>query len=129
MPIKLTFSKPYFIITTVLLLIEMFIALYVRDKIVRPYIGDFLAVILLYCLLRAFTSISILTAAITALVFAYMIEVLQYCNIVSLLGLQQSTITKVIIGTAFEWLDMVAYTAGIIIVLLIEKVWLMPSRN
>ncbi|MBC7651519.1 MAG: DUF2809 domain-containing protein [Deinococcales bacterium] len=73
---------------------------------------------------KSIYSVSILVAAINALIFAYNIEVLQYYNMVNLLRLQQLTNAKVIIGIAFTWLDLVAYTAGIILVLLLQKVWL-----
>lgn len=40
--------------TLCLLLIEIFIACFVHDRLIRPYIGDVLVVILLYALLRTF---------------------------------------------------------------------------
>ena len=38
----------------VLLLLEIFIALFMRDSFVRPFLGDFLVVILLYMIIRSF---------------------------------------------------------------------------
>ena len=117
----LTFRLPYFIITLLLFITEVVIALYVHDKIIRPYIGDFLVVILLYCFVRTFCKAAPLNAAIGVLIFAYGIEVLQYLQLVKRLGLQHSKLAVTIIGSSFEWIDMLAYTAGIALVLVVEK--------
>jgi len=115
------FNKTYFLLAVLLFVIEVLIALYMHDRIIRPYIGDLLVVILLYCFVRAFVSISPVKIAIGVLLFSYLIEVLQYLKLVKLLGLQHSRIANVVIGNLFEWMDLVAYTVGIIIVLAVEK--------
>ncbi|MGN6294005.1 MAG: DUF2809 domain-containing protein [Chitinophagaceae bacterium] len=115
------FNKTYFLLAVLLFVIEVLIALYMHDRIIRPYIGDLLVVILLYCFVRAFVNISPVKIAIGVLLFSYLIEVLQYLKLVKLLGLQHSRIANVVIGNLFEWIDLVAYTVGIIIVLAVEK--------
>ena len=115
------FRKGYFLLTLILLTTEILIALFIHDGIIRPYIGDFLVVILIYCFVRSFFKISVLNAAIGTLLFAYVIEFLQYLNFVQMLGLQKSKMANVIIGNRFEWIDMLAYTLGIALVLLTER--------
>ena len=44
----------YAITTSVLLVIEVLIALFVHDNFVRPYIGDVLVVIVIYTFVRIF---------------------------------------------------------------------------
>jgi uncharacterized membrane protein len=117
----LKFHKHYFIAAILLFIIEVCIALFVNDKIVRPYIGDFLVVILIYCFVKAFFTTPVFATAIGVLLFAYLIELLQYFNIVTKLGLQHSKAAVIIIGSSFEWADLLAYTAGIIITVMIEK--------
>ena len=51
----LTFRPAYAFATLIIFLIEVLIALYVRDAFVRPFGGDILAVILVYTGLRAVT--------------------------------------------------------------------------
>lgn len=101
---------------------EVLIALFVHDDIIRPHIGDLLVVIMIYCFCRAIFNWTIWKAAIITLLFAYLIEILQYFNIVKLLGLQSFALARVVIGTYFSWVDMLAYTVGIVIVLVIEKI-------
>lgn len=121
MPLKLTFSKYYFTLAVLLFIIEVVIALYVHDAIVRPYIGDFLVVILLYCFEKAIINFPVLPTATCVLLFAYLIEFLQYLQLVKLLGLQHNTFARIVIGTSFEWGDILVYTFGIGLVVAVEK--------
>ncbi|NEP18724.1 MAG: DUF2809 domain-containing protein [Leptolyngbya sp. SIO4C1] len=100
---------------------ELYIAIYVDDNFVRPYLGDVLVVILIYAVIRAFFKVSILTTAIGVLAFSFVVEVLQYFKIVEILGLESSTIARTVIGTTFVWKDLIAYTVGFIILLCFEK--------
>jgi len=50
-----------------------------------------------------------------------MVETLQYFKFIELVGLEKSNIARVLMGTDFEWIDIVAYTAGIALVIAVEK--------
>lgn len=115
------FKGHYFVLALIIFLIEIFIALFAHDKIIRPYVGDFLVVILIYCFLRSFINVSVIRLAFSALAFSYIIETLQYFNIVGSLGLQDSKFAKAVIGSSFEWTDLLVYTLGIALVLFVEK--------
>jgi Protein of unknown function (DUF2809) len=115
-----TFSRKYFLFATVLFVIEVLIAMFVHDNFVRPYVGDYLVVILLYSAVRTFLSASPLKVSIGVLLFAYAIEILQYFRIVDKLGLSGNVIARTVIGYGFEWWDILAYTFGIITVLVFE---------
>ena len=116
-----TFNKKYLFLTCLLFLTEMLIALYAHDKIIRPYIGDVLVVMLIYCFVRTFINGPALTIALCVLVFACIIETMQYFKLVNLLGLQKSKLANTIIGNSFSWFDICAYAVGITIVLTIER--------
>ena len=117
----LTFNIKYFVLAILLFVTEVLIALYVHDAFVRPYVGDFLVVILIYCAVRTFINASPLKVAIGVLLFSYTIEILQYFQIVDRLGLSGNVIAKTVIGYGFEWWDLLAYTLGVGFVLLMEK--------
>ncbi|MCG2612968.1 DUF2809 domain-containing protein [Terrimonas sp. NA20] len=114
-------NKIYLTLAIILFFVEVYIALYVNDAIVRPYVGDLLVVILLYCCVRAFLNTPPLKTALGVLVFAYIIEFLQYLKLVKLLGLERSRLANVVIGNSFEWIDMIAYTLGAIVVIVAER--------
>ncbi|WP_199137065.1 ribosomal maturation YjgA family protein [Pedobacter sp. ASV12] len=115
------FNLKYFLLAILIFLIEVFIALYIHDAIIRPYIGDVLVVILLYYAVKSFLPVPVLPTAIAVLIFAYLIEILQYFQYVKWLGLQNSHLANVVMGNSFAWTDLMAYTIGIVLVLLFEK--------
>ncbi|MCH5689461.1 DUF2809 domain-containing protein [Niabella sp. W65] len=116
-----TFRKNYFFFFILLLVVEVLIAVYVHDNFVRPYIGDVLVVVLLYCFLKAFVKVPVIPAAIVVLIFSFVIETLQYFNIVDRLGLEHSKLARTVIGTYFAWEDIWAYVAGFILILIAER--------
>ena len=122
----LTFHFRFFLLTILFFVTEVLIALYVKDDFVRPYVGDYLVVMLIYCAVRTFVKANPVKVAIAVLLFAYMIEVLQYFRIVDRLGLSGNQVAKTVIGYGFEWWDMLAYTLGVLTIVLMEK---RPKKN
>ena len=116
----LKFNRVYFILTLVILLIEILIARFAHDQIIRPYFGDFLVVILIYCFVKTFLNTPVISTSIAVLIFSYLVETMQYFHIVNKLGLQHSSVARIIIGTSFEWIDIIAYTCGIAVIILLE---------
>lgn len=115
------FNRKYCALAISLFIIEVLIALYMHDAFIRPYAGDFLVVILLYCMVRSVWQAPVLKVAIGVLIFSYIVETLQYFNFVKLIGLSHSRVATIIIGNHFAWEDIIAYTLGIAVVILIEK--------
>jgi hypothetical protein len=117
----IAFNKSYFLLALLLLAIELYTGIYMHDAIVRPFGGDFLVVILLYCLLKSFFNSPALLTACWVLVFACAVEVSQYFHLVQLLGLQHSNIAKILLGTSFSFIDLGMYTLGILLVIIVEN--------
>jgi len=116
------FSRNCYLITAItLFIIEVVIALWIQDTVIRPYGGDFLVVIFLYCLIRAVTNVGVWKGATGVLIFAYLIEAAQYLQLISMIGLEKYKVARIVLGTSFEWGDMVAYTLGILFVLIVEN--------
>jgi hypothetical protein len=111
-----TFRPAYAIVAIILFVIEVFIALSVRDGFVRPYVGDGLAVMLVYCALRTATPFGMIAAIITTLAFAFAIEFAQLFNLLDLTGLRGNGIVETVLGGAFDLLDLVAYAVGALII-------------
>lgn len=95
--------------------------MYAYDDFLRPYVGDYLVVMLIYCALRTFIKADTLPVVIGVLLFAYLVEVLQYFRIVDRLGLSGNQLAKTVIGYGFEWLDILAYTLGVITIILADR--------
>lgn len=116
----LRFNYVYFILTIPLFIAEFVIGMYMHDRFIRPYFGDFLVVILIYCLVKAFFDTPVGFTAITVLLFSYIVETTQYFHLINLLGLARSKAACLILGTHFSFTDMLMYTLGIILVLFAE---------
>lgn len=111
--IRLRFHLWLFVIFILLFLTEVFIALFVNDRVIRPYGGDFLVVIMIYYFIKSFVQISYKYLLPFVLLFAYAIELCQLFDVVTILGLQDNMVIKTVLGTSFSWGDMIAYTLGI----------------
>ncbi len=110
----------YLVFTLSLLTIEIFIAVFVHDQFIRPFFGDFLAVIFVYCGLRIFFHNSTKIAVIS-LIIAYCIEWLQYFKFIEITGLIKYKVLAVLIGNSFSWFDILAYTLGFVFLLVVEN--------
>lgn len=117
---NLRINRHYFIAATILFVIEVGIALFLHDSFVRPYLGDVLVVILIYCAVKSVLNWSVWPTAIGVLLFAFAVEAAQYFGLIYYLGLENSGLARAVIGTSFAWADIVAYCAGIALVLLVE---------
>ncbi|HVW95133.1 MAG TPA: DUF2809 domain-containing protein [Mucilaginibacter sp.] len=120
---KLTFGfqKRYFFLMLILLMIEVIIGFDFHDKLIRPYGGDFIVVIFLYCCIKSFIQADVLKTAVGILIFAYLVEVSQYFHLVRILALQNNKPALILLGDSFSFNDLIAYTLGIALVLLLEN--------
>lgn len=87
----------YIISFLVIFCIEVFIALYVRDSFVRPYMGDALVVVLVYSFVRIFIPTG-LRLPFYVFLFACFVEVLQYFQLVETLGITNRAL-RIILGS------------------------------
>ncbi len=115
-----TFNSVYFTIAALIFITEVLIAMYVKDKIIRPYVGDVLVVIMIYCFIRTYFNASVMKVSMFVLAFAFTIEFFQYARLLNLLGWQHNKLARIVLGTKFEWIDVAAYVVGITIVIVVE---------
>ncbi len=116
----LKFNRWYFLLTIILFVTELLIAKFAHDLIIRPYGGDVLVVILIYCFARSFIQMPVWKLSLLVFAFACLVETLQYFRIVDQLGLQDHTWARIVIGTSFSWMDILSYAIGIMIILFTE---------
>ena len=112
----------YIISFLVIFCIEVFIALYGRDSFVRPYRGDALVVVLVYSFVRIFIPTGVPRLPFYVFLFACFVEVLQYFQLVETLGITNRAL-RIILGSTFDWKDIVCYGAGCILIFLFEQIF------
>ena len=104
----------YAVAAVFLLILEILIALYVRDAFIRPYGGDILVTILLCCLLRAILLCRIPYLPFFVFLFALAVEFAQAAGIASLIP-DGWTVIRIAVGSSFSVWDIVCYGVGCIL--------------
>ena len=118
---RLRFDIKSFVIFLIIFAVEVCIALFVNDSIIRPYGGDVLVVMLIYYFAKSFVETKTIWLVIAALLFAYLVEIGQYFRLVEVLVMENNKVIRTIIGSSFSWGDIFAYTLGAAICYFIDR--------
>ena len=105
----------------ILLIIEIGIATFIPGGFIRHFFGDFLVVIMLYCLIMSIFKIRPLVAAWMVLIIATLIELGQYFKILERLQMQDNKLATIVFGNTFSYGDLIAYLLGIILIVILEN--------
>ncbi len=111
----------YLISFIILFVIEFAIAYFHFNPFIRGFLGDVLVILLLYSFLKIFIKNNVLKTAISVLVFACVVELLQFFKLAEKINIQ-SEILLTILGSIFDFWDLLAYFLGFVSILLIEKI-------
>lgn len=106
----------YLIITLIILFTEVMIALFIHDSFIRPYVGDVLVVAVIYTFIRIFIPEKVKLLPLYIFIFSVLVEIMQYINIVKLLGLEDNKFFSVLVGTTFDVKDIICYGVGCLII-------------
>jgi Protein of unknown function (DUF2809) len=106
---------------SILFAVEVIIAIFFRDDWIRNWLGDLLVVIVIAYFVHAFVAFPLRKIAIGTLIFAYCIELLQFFSVIDWFGWRESQLAHLTIGSTFDGKDLVAYTIGIALVLIIDR--------
>lgn len=112
-------SLNYFKKAVLVFIVELLIAQ--TSGFIRHTLGDFLVVILLFYLVKAFSNFSNITIGISVLLFSFLVEFLQLTSFLECIGMQNNKLATIIFGATFSIGDLIAYTLGIATVLYLEK--------
>lgn len=118
-----------FLAFILILTIEIFIALFVHDRFVRPYIGDVLVVIVLYFLVRIFLPEGCRWLPVLIFLFATGVEFLQYFRLVERLGLSDNRLMRTLLGSVFDFKDILCYGVGCMLLQIGEWVYRRNFQN
>src|SRR5690606_21923463 len=97
---------------------EIGIAYFHFNPFTRGFLGDVLVILLLYSFFKIFIRKNVFSIAISVLMFAFLIELLQYFQIASRLNVD-SKIILIVLGSVFDWWDLVAYFLGFVIIMFV----------
>ncbi|CAA6804757.1 MAG: Unknown protein [uncultured Thiotrichaceae bacterium] len=122
-------SKSLYIILAILLFItEVIIATALKEHVfIRAYFGDFLVVILLFCIAKAIYAFNALYLAIAVFAFATLIEIAQFFHIADALGLAEGGIARIVLGTSFSVHDLLMYAIGCVAAYILDRFLINPK--
>ncbi len=110
----------YLISFLVLLLIEIFIALFVRDSFIRPYVGDILVVPVVYCFLGTIFIHRLKELPHYTFLIAVLVELLQLANFLEYFPILNNRFFNILLGSVFDLKDILCYFIGYILIILAE---------
>ena len=103
--------------------LEVLIALYVHDALIRPFGGDILVTVLLCCVGRAAFLDRLPHLPLWVFLLALAVELLQAAGIASLIPEGLSWL-RTVVGSVFSWWDIVCYALGCLVFAGAEKLLL-----
>ena len=107
----------------VILILEILIALFINDAFIQPYGGDILVSVLICCYGRILFPVGVRLLPMWVFLFAAAVEVGQYFNFVAVLGLGESRLFRILLGSTFSWADLLCYGSGCLLFVLISKIF------
>ena len=123
-------KRHYAVIAAAIFMVEVAIALrWIGGDFVRGSLGDVLAVMLIYAVLRATTKASMLTAALVALATGFVVETLQYIHLAERLGFIRGSVMYVLIGNTFSSMDLLMYTLGAVFAYALDRLAVRRPTN
>ena len=100
----------YAAVFIIFLAVEVCIALFVHDGFVRPYIGDVLAVVTVYCGARIVFPDKIRLMSLLVFTLAAAVELLQLSDLAEMFG--EGSFMAILLGSTFDPVDLLCYAVG-----------------
>ena len=115
------FNLKYFLIFLSIFIVEVIIAIYIKDNFIRPYFGDYLVIFLVYYFLLSFINFDKNKIALGVLVFAFTVEIIQYFQVLSYFNLEKNRILRIVAGNTFSFEDLFIYTLAFLTILFFNR--------
>ena len=111
----------YIIMFVMLLIIEILIGKFLNQGFIREYGGDILIIPLLYAFIRIFcvndSKAARLYLPLALFVLGVCAEIVQATNVIGIFGVKRDSLLGIIIGSTFDWKDILCYLTGTILIL------------
>lgn len=119
---KLCFDREAALWAVLIFIVEVLIAtVWSHHRWLRGFVGDVLAVVWVYFLLKTVIKANTHTLALAALAVGYLVELGQYVAAANAWHVQ-NRVLKIVLGSVADWMDVLAYTCGFLLVLAFEFV-------
>lgn len=117
--------RAYFSLTAALLL-AVLILLAGTSGFLRNTVGDFAVVLFLYALARTVKPTGLRILPLLLFAFAVTVEVLQFINIIALLGVENQNV-QIAVGAVFDLMDIAAYALAAVVAAAVD--WFIARKT
>lgn len=90
------------------------------NRFIRGFIGDSIIVMVIYSFFKTIADFNSIKLAVSIILFSFVIETLQYFKIIRILGFEENYITRIIFGSVFDSMDLLAYLIGVFVIYSID---------
>ena len=117
--------RAYYSVAAALLLAAL-ILLAGTSGFLRNTVGDFAVVLFLYALARTVKPTGLRILPLLLFAFAVTVEVLQFINIIALLGIENQNV-QIAVGSVFDWMDIAAYALAAVVAVAVD--WFIARKT
>jgi hypothetical protein len=119
---KLRFDREAALWAALIFIVEVLIAtVWSHHRWLRGFVGDVLAVAWVYFLFKTVIKANTLGLALAAFAVGCLVELAQYVAAANSWHVQQPVL-KIVLGSVADWMDVLAYAGGLLLVLAFESV-------
>lgn len=114
----------YFVTTSLVMIMGLLSRkfMFIFPKNIAPFIGDMFWAMMVYFGFRfLLPKLALLKSFNIALIFSFAIEISQLYQYDWINTIRKTTIGGLVLGHGFLWMDLISYTIGIIIAVIIDK--------
>lgn len=114
----------YLIITFIVMVMGLLSRkfMFIFPKTIAPFVGDMLWATMIYFGFRfVFLRLKLKENLILSIIFCFGIEISQLYQTNWLNDIRNTTLGGLVLGHGFLWMDLISYSIGIVIALLIDK--------
>lgn len=114
----------YLIITFIVMIMGLLSRkfMFIFPKAIAPFVGDMLWAMMIYFGFRfVFLKLKIKENFILSIIFCFGIEISQLYQANWINAIRNTTLGGLVLGHGFLWMDLISYSLGIVIALLIDK--------
>lgn len=102
----------YALLFTMGMILEILIGMFVHDRLIRPYVGDILVVMVIYSFVRIFFPEKPRNLSLYVFLFAVFVEILQGTGMSEIPWIAEHRVLKIALGSTFDWADILCYAVG-----------------
>ncbi|OOG44203.1 DUF2809 domain-containing protein [Polaromonas sp. A23] len=124
---KLRFDREAALWACLILIVEVLIAtVWAHHRWLRGFVGDVLAVVWVYFLLKVVIKANAFGLALVAFAVGCLVELAQYVATANGWHVQ-NPVLKILLGSVADWMDVLAYAGGFLLVLALESLFARPQ--